>query len=314
MTNSNFSNYSISISQINKYLDCRQAHHFRYRLKVVQDHVAPQLVIGNAVHHGLEKLGLAAKAGQDLTADLLEQAVEDSWNYAQENGVLNAQDEVQTGIESGFRSLQDMLMDGHEVLAVEEPFEGGYGTWTARGVIDLITRVEGELYILDWKTKKTMPTPTEDAIDPQTALYAWHAMTKYGVEEATAGRIYVRAFVPDIRCTKKGPVSLTSKTTYQAYKRFIKRIPSAAIDDEKALARFGKGYRADTRYVARDYCEAVLAHCERVALEIKEERKPLCNFRPSFCPRFCEFHDICAASLLTGETTIDIEDVEIELA
>lgn len=222
-----------------------------------------------------------------------------AWDKANEE-VLGLEQEIESAVLAGVDCLLELAADGHEILEVERLFEQSFGTWNTKGQIDLVTRQEHALHVLDWKTCATLPSHTGFNLDPQVASYAWRAMEDYGVEECYAGRIYLRCAPKNIKITKLGKVAATSVTDYRGYRKWIAKHPETAIDDTKARARFGNWYRIDSMLLHKRMCASILEQMEKVAAEIDQNLEPHPNFRPKMCG-WCEYSTACMAHTLTGQ-------------
>lgn len=283
-----------SISELRLYLDCRQAHSYRYRDHVESSEGKPwQMLSGTAIHKGLEFASLAWIETRKLPSSA--EAVEKAYESAVEQRIIGKEREIRSGVLAGMDCLQDLLDDGHEILEAEKYIDTGYGSWKARGQIDLVTQREGTLYVIDWKCKfGGLGSSTALALDPQTTLYAWHEMQARGLDECMAGRVYLRSESPSFVVTKAGKLSLQSKCDRNAYAEHVALYPERAVADP---GRFGRWYRSDLDYITLEHCQAVLSRMEQVASEVDEQRAPLPNFRPERCPR-CEYFAHCSTSTL----------------
>lgn len=289
-----------SISEINSYMNCRKAHHYRYRLKIHSE-PAPSMLAGTAIHWGLEVASTAMKNKTGLIplGGVIDSAVE----KASELGLFGAEARIEWAVTAGYQYLQEMAEAGWEVLESEQFIETGYGTWNARGQIDLVMRRGEEVLVIDWKTCGKLPGCTSECIDPQTTLYSWAVMEQLGVDELTAGRVYLRTVDPRITLTKAGKVSKQSVCSFAAYKDFVKASPDACFGLEEAESKFGHWYREDTTRLTREHCEAILGTVEKIASEIDMNLEPHPNFRPKFCPNFCSHYAQCEADILKDAYT-----------
>lgn len=284
-----------SISEILTYMDCRQRHEYRYRKRLAVMGQNTRAVLGTAVHFGIER---AAKSFASGVRPNEIECVRSAWDRANEE-VFGLESEIEPGVLAGIDCLHELVSDGHEILEVERSFEQTFGTWHTRGQIDLVTKRDGILHVLDWKTCKNLPAPTGFNLDPQVASYAWRAMEDYGIEECYAGRIYLRAVPKKIEVTKKGKVSLQSTTDYRGYAKFVADWPEYAIDEKKARDRFGDWYRIDSLLLSKRMVGSILERMEKVAYEIDQGLEPHPNYRPKMCG-WCDYSTACMAQTLTG--------------
>lgn len=258
------------------------------------------MLAGTAIHFGLEHAAKEIIRTTKLPA--YGEAIDAALEKGSELGLFGADDKIRWAVHAGMDFLHQSLEEGYEILEAEQFLDTGFGQWKAKGQIDLVLRHGDDLVVLDWKTCSKLPGNTGECIDPQTTLYGWSIMEKYGVDELLAGRVYLRAAGEDIRVTKAGTVSKQSICSFPAYQTYVNEVsPTSCFGMEEAERRFGRWFRVDTTRLTRQSASAILSRLEKIVLEIEQGLEPHPSWRPKFCPNFCEHYDRCTAETILGQ-------------
>lgn len=301
-----------SISRLKLYQQCELRYAFRYVRKLPEPAGdRTKLSIGLCVHEGLEMVCKAIMDGQPMDEKLFKKGRELAYVSSDKKfpctGVL---DEICAGFQAGWDCLAFRLAEGHEILGAEIGGTLVFGEWEAPYRIDLVTRLDGLLYVLDWKTTGTMPKNTSDAVDPQTSAYGYAMMERYGADECVAGRAYLRVSTPDLKITGQGKVSLQSSIPLAYYYQHIKEHPEHALPPGKAEARFGEWWRIDEGYLSKDECASILQTMAQVSKRASETATYLPNFDARSCG-WCPYQKECKELTLFGEI-LEEQSIEIE--
>lgn len=291
-----------SISRLKTFQQCERRYEFRYVRKLPElagDRT--RLNIGLCVHEGLEYVAKEVMGGAKLEPKLLAKGQEVCYMASDKKfPCSDVLDEIQAGYRAGWDCLDFLLAEGHEILGAEIGGTMVFGQWSAPYRIDLVTRLDGLLYVLDWKTTGSMPQNTSDAVDPQTSAYAYAMMDQYGEDECVAGRAYLRVSAPNLQITAKGKVSLQSSIPLAYYKEYIERHPEHALPEGKAEAKFGTWYRIDEGYLTKDECAAILQIMAQISKRATQTTDYLPNFDARGCG-WCPYQKECKELTLFGE-------------
>lgn len=311
-----------SISRLKTFQSCPRQYRFQYVDKLPEKPESKvRLNVGSCIHDVLETVGNTLqnvqRAGHGVDAEVWgayrHAAHEHARKLAQETYELYGCDaDVLSGVDAGLRALEMLTEEGHQIIECETAGVMEFGEWEMPYRVDIVTELDGLLYVLDYKTKSKMPQNTSDRIDPQTAGYGWATMQKYNRDEVVCGRIYLSAKEPKIKTNKDGALSLQSSMSWDHYQDFIARNPELAIDPEKAMTKFKNWFRIDQDYLDRDKAGAILAETEKLAVFVGQTDFFPPHFDPVRCG-WCQYQMQCDQLTLFGkvqETTLetDIEE------
>jgi len=194
--------FKLSPSKIDTFSDCPRLFYYRYIKKPIPEPPKKAFVIGNAVHMTLELF----HSGKDLSSKAMSAAFKTAYNrYKNEKPVLNRDDwfEIKDMIK---KYLKYGPKDG-KVLSIEQFFSINFeGLVTINGKADRLDRDDkNNLYIVDYKTSKSVYTKKEIEKSSQLPIYAYWAKHHFGIfEDFVPKNIYgVFVFVRHLD-TKKG--------------------------------------------------------------------------------------------------------------
>ena len=115
-----------SISSIKSYLICPQKHYHRYILHSESSHRSVALVLGSAVHEGIEVFyRTIAETGEVPVLEMLTDTYTDSWNRDLEAGLPVRSKDLDADKEMGLALVQtfhEQVPRPAEVVAVEQAF------------------------------------------------------------------------------------------------------------------------------------------------------------------------------------------------
>lgn len=289
-----------SISQVKMAQKCLRSWYFRYPLQIETEKNPEYLGVGSAVHDALEayakgQFGSIRCASKGASA--WKAAKSHLYDRLFEYDATAFRAKAEPALGAGIDAFEGLLESGHEVVGNEELTEVVVGHWKIPGRYDLVTKCGGELYVWDYKTKRTLPSDNSSALDPQMAVYALHVMREHKVDVCYTGRIYLRAAEYNIKTVKSGLVSLQSICDHRGYLEHIAANPESALDPQKAEERFGEWYRLCFDYWTRQACERILHELEPFAVELGERTNYAPNFDPVGCS-FCDYQPQCTALTL----------------
>lgn len=310
-----------SISRLKTFQRCPRQYRFQYVDKLPEKPESKvRLNVGSLIHDVLESIGKAVqdnqRAGYDVGSEewakLRVTAHEQARKLAQETYDLYGCDaDVFSGIDAGLRALETLTEEGHKILECETAGIMEFGDWEMPYRVDIVTELDGLLYVLDYKTKGKLPQNTSDRIDPQTAGYGWAMMQKYNRDEVVCGRIYLTAKPANIKLKKDGELSLQSVASWDHYQDWIAKHPEHAIDPEKAAEKFKNWFRIDQDYLDRDKAGAILAETEKLAVFVGQTNFFPPHFDPVRCG-WCQYQMQCDQLTLFGKVqeTALVTDIE----
>ena len=235
----------LSASQLDTLEDCPLKHTYRYALGV-RPETGLHAGLGSLVHRVLERF-LDPAGPPERTLERLHRIAEECWR-----------DDLapyRPQLEEARRDLFDMLDLWWEregglgdaapvVLATEHPFEVGVGPHRVTGRIDRVDRADdgAGTRVVDYKTGKSRPRPTDVAEDLQLATY--HLAATLDPELAAWG--------PP---TQLRPLHLRTMTPYDQ-----------EIRPDHAATTEGRILTAAERIMAEEVAPAVDADCDRCDL------------------------------------------------
>jgi hypothetical protein len=191
-------------------------------------------------------------------------------------------------------------------IPVQTPFYGYDEVWYA-STFDRVAEIDGELWILEYKTAKRIQT-LHYQTDPQVGAYVWIGNHLYG--RPIAGVIYQqhRKNVPDEpRLLGNGTIStdIRQATSHSHYRHALKKLygdprnaPAVNLDILNQLAL--EEDDSKDRYVRRDRISRNQRQCEtegvKIMMEIEDLLNPDLPLYPNptrDCAHMCPFSSPC---------------------
>ncbi len=211
-----------SFSRVKSFNQCAAAYRYRYLKKKKEAFRSVESYLGNVVHDTLEWL---YHERDTKTSPTLEAAVADcERRFAEkwaENIVIIRIDEQRSTYENLGRDLVTRFhqvtfsKDRSETIALEQRLALKLTPEIHfTGFADRIGRTaQGRLFVVDYKTSKSVGDKSEFSEGLQAPLYAHCALKRYGDHEALAGYHYLRH-------EKTNWISVTSKDGEAVMQRF----------------------------------------------------------------------------------------------
>ena len=185
----------VSVSSIKGYLRCPQQHFFRYFSEVEPSHRNAALVVGRAVHDGLENFyRFRMVKNDDPPVELLVDSFSTSWKRGLIGDPPVRCDDLDAERDRGVELLKvfhEQAPRPARVLAVEEAFAlnlkdpdtGGISDRLIVGAIDALAADEqGRTVIIESKTAARSWPPVQLVHDPQVTIYRM-AVREMGVAD-----------------------------------------------------------------------------------------------------------------------------------
>jgi ATP-dependent helicase/DNAse subunit B len=177
----------LSYTRLKTFMDCRRKYKIQY-LEGIKTEKTPQLVLGSAAHHALEKyVAQGCSTVEELTGLFMERVDRDP--------ILDAADIDYQAL--GIKMLNDWWEDNREITVektyeVEKYFEIKLPNCLLRGYIDRM-EVKGDLVeVTDYKTGKSEMKGDKLKKDLQLPIYAMAAREWYPDKQIVCGHYYLR--------------------------------------------------------------------------------------------------------------------------
>lgn len=299
------------------------------RLAVKPRLVRDALRRGTWIHRALE---VYHQGGEWLVAlmDLHEWAMD---HGADGDQILRIHKEVEE-IVSGYVDYWSQHGERWTCELAEDSLEATFGLHTITARLDGIMKTPTGRFIVENKSTSDIPSATWRCIDPQTAIQ-WVVCQANGI--AVDGIIfnYLWTKIPPIPKWKKDgepyAVTLNAVTTSRAFDRGV----NTAFDLGPDQGTASQGQRADIerlrtkivqdgayyqRYVVYKQDQLLVGILRDVASTIRDllaaeqhgHYRRLSN--PLYCPRFCQFSQLCATELTTGRKAEVLREEEFVIA
>lgn len=146
----------ISFSSLSDYLLCPLKYFYRKIAQITPEFTAAELCYGKGIHASLEAHFNAVKEGKSHSEGYLIKLFRDTFQVS--NVRYNGQNLDELTDEAAQLLQQAIGIDVGEVLGVEQPIEVQVADFKIIGYMDLVTMLNGETTIWDWKTSKKRPS------------------------------------------------------------------------------------------------------------------------------------------------------------
>jgi len=161
---------SLSWTQLNMHTICPYKWYGFYRLKLVPYSKNIHFSVGSATHKAIEG---ALKSLQFGTTTTVAEMVGVFSNYLKHDGVVSDPDTLQYWTLNAQNMLQGWYLwaKTHEIEV--EAIEKKVVATNFMGYIDCIARIDGQRYIIDWKTSSHKYSQKRADTDQQVTVYQW---------------------------------------------------------------------------------------------------------------------------------------------
>lgn len=230
----------LSYTRLKTFMDCRRKYKLVY-LDGIKTEKTPQLILGSAAHHALEKyIADGCSTVEELTGHFL--------GYIQSQPFLG--DEAEEYTATGVGMLNHWWKEHQEILPehtyeVEKYFEVRLQQCLLRGYIDRMEVIGNRVEITDYKTGKSEMSEKALKKDLQLPIYAIAGREMYPDKEIFCSIHYLRS----------GHVRTVSFTDKEL-DAYIKRIDqwTTKIINEKKYDATWSGYLCRFCQLSPDYC------------------------------------------------------------
>jgi RecB family exonuclease len=218
----------LSFSRLDRFERCPLSYRLHYVEKRASD-PSDAAAFGSAIHAALEEL-VREHVHEERSRMLSEERAAECWQHAFAKAGLRGADRFEEGLELLRAFVREQgVVDAHDILAVEQPFEIRLGDIELIGVLDRADRVDDEtVRIIDYKSNRLLFTRDEVDTSLQMSIYHLAAlelwpwakrvqlsfwMLRHGVhqeaertpEQLDAARRYVQALARAIATASEFP-------------------------------------------------------------------------------------------------------------
>lgn len=174
---------TLSVSQIQSYLDCPLNFYYRYILNVPEE-PNPQLQYGSLMHSALEDINRSLVTGRLIDYAQLKNKLESQWPKAGYTSAKQRERALRQAQATLERVYEQSSRDRRIPVAVEEPFSFTLkdAKLSVGGRFDAVFPLGGSVEIIDYKTSNSVDTPEKAkqraTSSEQLTLYAmaWQIM------------------------------------------------------------------------------------------------------------------------------------------
>ena len=298
----------VHFSHINDFLTCPKRYELRYIKGLGKSATpSPSLVFGSAFHAGAQ----AYLLGKDYVATVRD--------YLATSGLEQA-DQME-GLTLAVKMLEmylpQVLGDTWKVIATELLVKSSLRGIELEGTVDAIIEVEGNLILIDWKTRKVLPDIDLSALDIQLPLYA-HSLLQMGYKVTEMWQVNMRKKLPAYaRINQNGlPSVATQDTTREVWLRTLPK----GIDGEKFINANNIVFKTDADYLqvtkhnfTRAKQKWVLEQLKGAVRLMKVKAYPA--FPTTHRCQFCQFQTYCQTESTGGDVSLlplTVEDEGVE--
>ncbi len=309
-------------SEISTYLRCRQQHQYAYRDQIYPKRAdsLPRMDMGTAIHLGFETYFKGTTVGQArlavekkaydvlqqvrgaIAADPMKSPVDDPSKF-----IAEYEEIVESAPKIFERAALAFPVSEWEPFLVEHTLESEIAPGiTLTGTPDLVARnKEGQLFLIDWKTRSAFQDISAERSNMQFAIYQW-LLAKAGCNVSGSLTYEIISDVPkQPSVTAKGLVSKSKcRTTLALLDKAIAdsdSLPDDYIDLRAYVAQIE--WQRSTYHMRRE------EDCQRImdtvvipaAIEMAEKRKPIRCLSRFNCGG-CNYAQLCLGELDGDDT------------
>lgn len=309
-------------SAISTFLKCRALYKFQYvdLLKPKRGKSLPRMSLGSAVHLGYEKYFKGAtlsearaaveKSSYEILRKVREQVSVDPMSMPVDNVaefIKEYEDIVENAPKIFERSALAMPVSDWEPVLVEHTLEQEISPGIVlTGTPDLIARYkpDGQLYLIDYKTRSNFQDITAEKFNLQFPIYTW-MLGRVGYDVKGTYTYEIISEVPkEPKRTKDGVVSKSKCRTTEAMLTAAIEDSNSIPEDYTDLQAYVKGLewqRMVYNHIDPDTLERIVS--EVVIAAAKEMAAPHTPLRVTnrFSCSTCDFSSLCYAPLEGGD-------------
>ena len=199
-----------SFSSVNQYLRCPLQFYFERVLRIPKPTVSSDLILGSAVHHALAEYHLRIKHTEPTKPEEIHEAFLDYWivKEAEEKVEYRGKNSRSDSIEKGIALLDIYLAEEppSAIIAVEHrtlvPIRNSEGYCLETPLIavaDLISRVDGDLKITEFKTSGRAYGESEIETSMQATCYVNAVWETFGEWANVEFAVLVKTKTPKLQ-------------------------------------------------------------------------------------------------------------------